>query len=111
MKLKRILASVVIFQLFFYGFSRAVTMAQALTSRSATASTYIERGNAWFAKGDYEHALADFDLAVASDPNYAEAYYNRGITRFRMGNYERAIADFNRVIQINPRFIKAYINR
>jgi len=30
-------------------------------------------GAAWFTKGDYECALADFDLAIASDPGHAGA--------------------------------------
>jgi hypothetical protein len=39
------------------------TTAQSLTSRSATAASYIDRGNVWFSKGEYERAIADYDLA------------------------------------------------
>ena len=42
-------------------------LAQPQNLRAATASSYLERGNAWFAKGEYERALADFDLAIASE--------------------------------------------
>ena len=55
--------------------SLATAAAQPLTSRSGMASAYIERGAALFAKGDYERALADFDLAIASDPGHAGAYH------------------------------------
>jgi len=49
--------------------------AQPLTSRSATANSYLERGNVWFAKGDLERAIADYGLAIASDPNFPYGYY------------------------------------
>ena len=62
-------------------------------------------------KGEYERALADYDLAIATDPNFAGSYYNRAITRYRLNDYERALADFNRAIQLNPRFIEAYVDR
>ena len=41
------------------------TKAQPLRSPAATAASYLERGNSWFAKGEYERALADFELANA----------------------------------------------
>src|SRR5262245_36701264 len=58
---------IILFQSICCWFSWATAVAQPLTSRSATASAYIERGTAWFVKGDYERALVDFDLAIASD--------------------------------------------
>src|SRR5688572_20314111 len=73
------------------------TVAQSLNSRSATASAYIERGNTWIARGDYQRALADFDLAVASDPGNAVAYYiNRGAVRLNRGDVDGAIEDGSR---------------
>ena len=56
-------------------------------SRAASAASYLERGNQWLAKGDLERALADYDLAIASDPRAAIAYYNRGIVRQRQGEW------------------------
>src|SRR5262245_6432620 len=106
-----ILESFIIFLSLFCWLSPANAMAQPLSSRSATASAYIKRGGAWFAKGDYERALADFDLAIASDPGNAGAYYNRAVTFCRMKDYERALDDFARAIQLNPRFVEAYAER
>src|SRR6185436_12149929 len=57
---------------------------QAENLRAATGSSYIERGNEWFAKGEYARAEADFTLAIATDPSQANAYYNRATTRHRM---------------------------
>jgi tetratricopeptide (TPR) repeat protein len=82
-----------------------------LTSRSATANSYIERGNAAAAKGEYERAIADYDLAITTDPDHAGAYYNRAVTRYRLNDYERALMDFTRAIQLNPSFTEAYVQR
>ena len=85
--------------------------AEAQNFRAATASSYIERGNKRFAKGEFERALADYDLAVASDPGNARAYHNRAITRYQLKDYERALADFGRAIELDPRFVEAYVDR
>ena len=57
----------------------ATTRAQ--NSRAATAASYLERGAAWVSKGELDRAIADFDLAIASDPTLALAFYNRGSAR------------------------------
>src|SRR5262245_44310962 len=85
--------------------------AQPLTSRSATANSYLERGNVWFAKGDLERAIADYGLAIASDPNFPYGYYNRAVTRYRQGDLERALADFDRAIKLDPRRAESYNKR
>src|SRR5262249_39842078 len=64
----------------------AAVMAQAQTSRADSAGSYLERGNEWMKKGDVERALADYDLAIASDPLGARAYNNRGVARQRKGD-------------------------
>jgi tetratricopeptide (TPR) repeat protein len=88
MKRTSILAPFIIFQSIFRCLLPATAMAQPLTSRSVTASAYIERGATWFVKGEYERALADFDLAIASDPGHAESYYNRATARCYLQDVE-----------------------
>src|SRR5215831_20239427 len=39
---------------------------------------YASRGVAYLAQGDLDHARADFNESVRSDPTYARAYYYRG---------------------------------
>ena len=39
--------------------------AQAQTSRAATASSYLERGNVWVRKGAFDRAIDDFALAIS----------------------------------------------
>jgi tetratricopeptide (TPR) repeat protein len=41
------------------------------------AATYINRGNSWWTKKEYERALADYSVALQLDPGQADAYNNR----------------------------------
>src|SRR5262245_20185793 len=59
--------------------------AAAQTSRADSAKSYVARGNEWMKKGEIERAIADYDLAIASDAMSAVAYYNRGVARSRKG--------------------------
>jgi len=45
------------------------------------------------AKGDWDRAIADYDLAIAFDGSAAVAYYNRGLARQRKGDSAGAIRD------------------
>jgi len=49
------------------------TTVHAQTSRATTAASYLDRGNAWAAKGEWVRALADDELAIASGPNIADS--------------------------------------
>ena len=49
-----------------------------------------------FTLRDLYRTLADFDLAILRDPNYAEAYVDRGIVLYRMRQFDRAFADMTR---------------
>ena len=60
---------------------------------------------------DQQGDIADFDRAIAINPNFAEAYYHRGTAKGNKGDYDGAIADFDRAIAINPNDAEAYVNR
>jgi tetratricopeptide (TPR) repeat protein len=64
---------------------------------------FLQRGNAYQAKSDYDHAIADYDEAIRLDPTYANAFNNRGNTYYRKANYDRAIADYNEAIRLDPK--------
>src|SRR5262245_22233402 len=76
--------------------------ANAQNSREAMASSYIERGNIWMARGEYDKAIADYDLAIASAPSAADGYRSRAIARYRKADLDGAFADFDRVVQLRP---------
>lgn len=76
------------------------------------AAAYYNRGNAHSAKGDHEHAIADYDEAIKLDPKSASsAYNNRGSARSDKGDVDGALSDFNAAIKLSARYASAYFNR
>ena len=67
-----------------------------------TVRTHLDHGRACLDKGKYDDAIADYDKAIALDPNDAGAYTNRGVAYGRKGDKDQAIADFRKVLEINP---------
>ncbi|MBU0988468.1 MAG: SPOR domain-containing protein, partial [Proteobacteria bacterium] len=63
---------------------------------------YNNRGSAWFLKGDYDRAIADYTKAIDINPRYTNAYRNRGIIYSKQGDYIHAIEDYNVVLKLQP---------
>jgi PadR family transcriptional regulator, regulatory protein PadR len=59
------------------GLTLAVSNASAQSSRADSANSYIERGSSWLKKGEFERAISDFSLAIATDQQIATAWYGR----------------------------------
>jgi len=72
---------------------------------------YFYRGIAKTYLGDNQGAIADYNQAIAINPQYADAHYNRGIVKSNLGDNQGAIADYSQVLAINPQFSDAYNNR
>ncbi|WP_405908079.1 tetratricopeptide repeat protein [Streptomyces sp. NBC_00828] len=70
------------------------------TRRQALARTV--RGSALRHSGAYEEAVAEYDRAVALDPELARAYRGRGFTRNGLRDYEAAITDLDRADALAP---------
>jgi tetratricopeptide (TPR) repeat protein len=75
------------------------------------AAAFVNRGLAYFAKGEDDHALADYDRAIALKPDFESAYVRRGLAYHDRGQYDRAIADFNQAIRLRPDNADAYDGR
>jgi tetratricopeptide (TPR) repeat protein len=78
------------------------------------AEAHLFRGNIYYAKGDYDHAIADFNETIKSTSNVgclACVYNNRGIAYAHKGDTDRAIADYNQAIQLEPDLAGTYHNR
>ena len=75
------------------------------------AAAFTVRGRAYRAKGDYDHALADYTEAIRIEPNYGLAFYSRGIANFNKKNYDGAIADYTQSLRFAPRDVIALQNR
>lgn len=75
------------------------------------AQGFVLRGFQSQQNGQYDRAIADFDRALALDPNNVRALTGRGEARGRKGEHDRAIADFDRALTLDPAFLPALHGR
>jgi tetratricopeptide (TPR) repeat protein len=89
--------------------------AQPSPSSSQQHSSPIQRlfsqGQEKARQGDYEGAIADFTLALRSNPKFTDAYIQRGIAHHDLGNFRNALVDFNQALKIMPNHATALYNR
>jgi Tfp pilus assembly protein PilF len=71
----------------------------------------VSRGAAFMRTGEITTALADFDHALAIDPDYARAYHLRGLAREAQGDDEGALVDFSKAVDLKPDYAAAYYSR
>ena len=90
-------------------YSRLQRSAPAPIRKAAKA--YNNRGVAYYKKGDYDRAIADYNEALRLDPKDASAYNNRGSAYAGEGDHDRAIADYNEALRLDPKYVYAYYNR
>jgi RNA polymerase sigma-70 factor (ECF subfamily) len=72
---------------------------------------YNNRGTACARIGKLESAIADYDKAIALNPEFATAYNNRGSAYYEQGRLDMAITEYNQSIALNPQNATAYDNR
>lgn len=70
--------------------------------------TYINRGLACRARGDWSGAIAEFTRAIELDAVDDEAYRLRGTVRRATGDWRGAIADFSKAIEANSDSAEPY---
>ena len=72
---------------------------------------YRERAHKRFQDKKYEEAIADYNMAIALDPDYVDAYYRLGLAKFQLEQHEEAIVDFDKALDINPDNAEVYYAR
>jgi tetratricopeptide (TPR) repeat protein len=72
---------------------------------------YIDRGGAYFQKGQIDKAIADFNSCLAADPDYLQALAERGAAYARQDKLDLAIADFTALIVRRPARDVIYVAR
>jgi len=75
------------------------------------AVAHNNRGNAYAENGDFDHAIADYDVAIKLNPTYAKPFNNRGLAYQKKGDYDRAIKEFDEAIKLSPNYGNAFANR
>jgi adenylate cyclase len=78
------------------------TSAKALDLESGLAEPHASRGLALSLSEQYPEAMAEFDQAIALDPNLFEAHYFLARACFAQGNLEQAARHFQRAADVKP---------
>ena len=104
-------------------FAIPVNILKALLEQSSTAmpfthvdpvrfaEVYLRWGKEKYKLGNYENAIADYDIAIQLNPDHADIYNNRGNAKHQLGRYDAAITDYDIAIQLNPDHADIYNNR
>lgn len=66
-------------------------------------ATYVNRGILRMRLGDLDGAVADFDQAIARDPDQAEAYLNKGMAFIKLEEEAAAVPLFTAAIEKKTR--------
>jgi tetratricopeptide (TPR) repeat protein len=74
---------------------------RAIAYSRKLAASYINRGNAYNTKGDYDRAIKDYNDALQLDPNFVDAYIDLADVYTKKGDYDRAIEVCNKAIQLD----------
>jgi tetratricopeptide (TPR) repeat protein len=80
----------------------SLALAVSLLSNHDRAATLTDRGAIRMQHKQFALAKADFDAALALDPNLANAYADRGGALIAEKRYAEAIADIDRGLALNP---------
>jgi len=72
---------------------------------------FAARAAGYFAAGDKQHALEDFNEAIKLAPRNAYVYYNRGVFYAAQSDPASALQDFDTALGINSRLVPALRQR
>jgi tetratricopeptide (TPR) repeat protein len=77
----------------------------------AAAYNYNNRGVAYYNKGNYDKAIADFNQAIRLKPNFPDAFFNRGSAYGKKGDKNNAKADYAQALRLRPDLAEVYHER
>jgi len=84
---------------------------QAIRLKPDYTEAFVNRGVAYYDKGQFGRAIEDYDQAIRLKPDLAEAFNNRSLAYYRNNQYDRAQQDFDQTIRLNKNYGNALINR
>jgi tetratricopeptide (TPR) repeat protein len=69
---------------------------------TAQANHEVARGAQAIERRDFDHAIAHFDRAIESCPQFPESYNQRAIAHYLREEYEASIEDCRRAVELMP---------
>ncbi len=91
----------------FDGFARQHSQEEPYPSDAE----YHQRADTVYRRGEYEEAIANYNMAIRLEPNNPETYHQRGLAKFQLERHEEAIVDFDTALDINPDNAEVYYDR
>ena len=70
----------------------------------------VDLGRAYYHKGNYDSALAQYRTALELKPRSAFVRNLMGLAYYHKGYADQAIAEYKRAVKLNDRFTDAYLN-
>jgi tetratricopeptide (TPR) repeat protein len=89
----------------------AASAAADTTAEPTDAAGFARRGNAFTARHDYDHAIADLTRACELAPTEASYLYERGLAHWQNKEPDVALADFDAAIKLKPGDVPALVAR
>jgi tetratricopeptide (TPR) repeat protein len=80
----------------------ALVPAAAFAAGKESAKEHYLRANALYDERDLDHAMVEYNSAIALHPRFLRAYQRRALAWYALGAHELAIEDCNRAIEIQP---------
>jgi tetratricopeptide (TPR) repeat protein len=82
----------------------------ALSVTQDNSMAHLNLGNALFALGKTEEALAEYREALRINPDYISAHNNLGLALAGLGKTEEALAEYREALRIDPNCAEAHNN-
>ncbi len=82
-----------------------------IAERPRFADAYLVRANIRAIRGEYSAALADYERALALQPDAHETWHSYGYALDRLARYDKALAAFDRALALRPNYADALIGR
>ncbi|MEY9459107.1 tetratricopeptide (TPR) repeat protein [Bradyrhizobium ottawaense] len=92
-------------------YAKVITDATEAIRLQPSQAAYNLRGSAYYDKGDYDIAIADFDDALKLGPPSGIIFHNRGNAWRGKHDYAKAIADYDMSIKADPKSAFSFQNR
>jgi len=75
---------------------------EALLAAPDDCNILSDRGVAFLHKKDQLRCLADFNKAIALDPNYSYRYASRAFAKQNFGDLDGAVVDYQKAVELDP---------
>ena len=90
--------------------SLACNSAPSPGSDRGRAAAHYDKAVAFYAKGKYQDAAEEYQLAIQDHAGYREAHFGLGVAFIKTGFYRGAALALKRAIDLQPAYPEAYLN-